>query len=118
MDRKERFNVAYKFLYDKGWIHSQKEAAKKMETTAPNMSSALNGVESVLTDKFLKRFADAFPAISTDWLLNESGAMLTMENNIVKSHNSGVPYYNVDFEMGFDLLVNDQSRLSDRLPSI
>lgn len=83
MTKKERFNAAYNFLYDNGFIHNQKEAAIKMQTSASNMSSALKGVDTVLTGSFLKRFADAFPAISEDWLLTESGEMLTMANNVV-----------------------------------
>lgn len=81
MDRKERFNEAYGFLFDNGYFHNQKEAAEKMGTTSPNMSSALKGKDHVLTDNFLKRFSDSFPAISIDWLLSESGSMLTLENN-------------------------------------
>ena len=27
----------------------------------------------------------------------------------MKSYTEGIPYYNVDFEMGFDLMVNDQT---------
>jgi len=84
MTKKERFNVAYNFLYENGFIHNQKDAAAKMGTTAPNMSSARNGVETVLTDSFLKRFADAFPAISEEWLLTENGEMLTLANNTGK----------------------------------
>lgn len=118
MTKKERFNAAYSFLYNNGWIHNQKEAAEKMRTSAPNMSSARNGVESVLTKSFLKRFADAFPAISEEWLINGTGEMLTLKNstdNIAKSFRSGVPYFNVDFALGFDLMENDQTHNPDYL---
>ena len=38
------------------------------------------------------------------------GEMLKTPSNIpVKGYNSGVPYYNVDFLGGFDLVINDQT---------
>lgn len=46
-----------------------------MESSASNISKALKGVETVLTDRFLMRFGDTF-GISIDWLLTGSGEML------------------------------------------
>ena len=81
MDKKERFNRAYNFLKYEGVIKKQEDVAKAMGATQSNVSGALNGRENVLTDNFLMRFASAFKQISLDWLLNESGPMLTIAPN-------------------------------------
>lgn len=58
----------------------------------------------------------AFPELNREWLLYNEGEMLNRANkqikdvlSPVKSYSSGVPYYNVDFIGGFDLIVNDQT---------
>lgn len=77
MSKAERINQAYKHLLDCGLAHKQKDVADKMGATAPNVSSALNGKESVLTDKFLIRFNSAFENIFNEqWLLYGEGEML------------------------------------------
>lgn len=130
MDKKSRVNQAYSYLYDIGAIHSQKELSEKMGASAPNVSSALKGVESVLTDRFLNRFSDTFPIINKAWLLTGEGEMLSSPQPSPvpvpsgSSHSfsfprkttdsgQGVPYYNVDFIGGFDLVLNDQTVLPE-----
>lgn len=77
MDRKQRFNEAYNYLRNNGRLHTQKDVATKMGTTAPNVSSALKGMESVLTDNFLRRFNRAYDStFSESWLLRGEGDML------------------------------------------
>ena len=107
MGRKERFVNAYKTLRSKGYVHTQKDVAAKMGASVSNVSSAMNGVESVLTDKFLRRFNDAFNTLfNIDWLLTGEGAML----NEAAAHGNAaatsekkhtILYYpNVDGTMG------------------
>ena len=82
MDKKQRFNEAYTYLRNNGRLHKQRDVATKMGTTAPNVSSALKGVESVLTDNFLRRFNRAYDEIfSEDWLLRGEGEMLNKSIN-------------------------------------
>lgn len=126
MYRNERLKRAFEYLKSKGVVHTQKDLAEKMGTTPPNVSSALKGVEDVLTDNFIRRFNNAFDNIfNIDWLLIGSGNMFNdnMHGNVsnilngsssdsqnpVKSYSTGVPYYNVDFIGGFDLIINDQT---------
>ena len=75
MNKKERFNEAYKYLRTNGIVRTQKDVAEKMKSSSQNVSSALKGVESVMTDRFLMRFGDAF-GISIEWLLTGNGEML------------------------------------------
>lgn len=81
MEKNERLKTAYQYLKGRGVVHTQKDLAEKMGATPPNVSSAFNGVESVLTDKFLYRFNNAFDDIfNIDWLLCEKGEMLKQKN--------------------------------------
>ena len=77
MDRKERINEAYQYLYKKGIIHEQKDLAAIMKASKSNISSALSGKTSVLTDSFIRRFCDAFKGtFNENWLLKGEGEML------------------------------------------
>lgn len=87
MDRTERFNKAYDFLKYEGVIKKQEDVAKAMGAGRPNISLALKGKETVLTDSFLIRFAKAFKQISLTWLLDGEGPMLTIQPEF-KSENT------------------------------
>lgn len=77
MEAKERLQQAFNFLKSKGVVHTQKEMAALMRTTEANMSAALNGVPSVLTTRFFRRFNQAADNIfNIDWLLYGTGEML------------------------------------------
>jgi hypothetical protein len=82
MDKKNRFNEAVNYLKYKGVVKTQQDIASKMGTTGKkpsrgNISSALAGKKSVLTDNFIRRFCDAFTEISYRWLLTGEGDMLS-----------------------------------------
>lgn len=98
MTKKDRFNKAYDYLKSIGVIHTQKDVAEKMEATAPNVSSALKGVDSVLTDKFLSRFNEAFGKVFNDeWLMTGEGDMLrpNINQHIGNVHQSSLHEVNV-----------------------
>lgn len=80
MDEKVlRLNKGFEYLRSIGMVHTQADVAKAMGASRPNVSSALKGDGKVLTDKFLKRFANAFDVLSQDWLLTGEGPMLTSD---------------------------------------
>lgn len=114
MEAKERIKVAYNYLRNHGIVHTQQDVANVMDVKKENISRAFNGNEKYLTPGFMERFNNAFNNIfSQSWLLTGEGEMLNNkaenEKNPVKSYSSGVPYYNVDFIGGFDLILNDQT---------
>ena len=122
MGRNDRLKEAFEFLRSNGKVHTQKDLAVQMGATRPNVSGAFKGDPKILTDKFIKRFNNAFGDIfNLNWLLEGEGEMLndTTNNNIqIKviqedkpriSYTGGRPYYNVDFIGGFDLVFNDQT---------
>lgn len=120
MEKYERLLQAYNYLRYKGIAHTQQDVATKMGTTQQNMSAALKGVPKVLTSRFLRRFNNAFDNIfSLDWLLTGQGEMLVeaqeIRFSVAQANNTGVPYYNVDFNMGFLLMENDQTQNPDFL---
>jgi phage repressor protein C with HTH and peptisase S24 domain len=82
MSKVERLNEAYNYLKFKGIIGTQKDVAVAMNSTQPNVSSALKGDEKVLTDNFLVRFSSAYEDISSSWLLTGEGEMLSSEQPV------------------------------------
>ncbi len=87
MNKKDRLNEAFVYLRDKGVVKTQKDIAEQMGTTSPNVSSALKGVESVLTDRFIERFCLAFQDIDKVWLLTGEGEMLKHTQTITGDGN-------------------------------
>lgn len=65
----------------------------------------------------IDKISNSFPELNVNWLLTGDGEML--HNNIgiepKKSFTSGVPYYNVDFIGGFDIVLNDQTTTPEYL---
>ena len=55
----------------------------------------------------LSKISNTYPEVNIEWLVSGIGDMF--KDVPVKSYTEGIPYYNVDFEMGFDLMVNDQT---------
>lgn len=85
-----RLNKGFEYLRNIGMVHTQADVAKAMGASRPNVSSALKGDEKVLTDKFLKRFANAFDVLSQDWLLTGEGPMLISDlSGSVHQQSSG-----------------------------
>lgn len=82
-DKRKRFEVAYDTIRHRGLAFKHEEVAKKMGASRSNVTSALNGSEKVLTDRFLKRFNAAFGGIFNDeWLITGEGEMLSGEHKI------------------------------------
>ncbi len=118
MKRKERLKEAYEYLKSIGEVHTQKELAQKMNTTPPNVSSAMKGEPRVLTDSFLERLNNAFDNLfNIDWLINGGGEMLANNENsedvydITKKPELTenvimIPVFNLDARGGF--LSNDE----------
>jgi len=76
MTKVERINAAYDYLVWRKIIKGQEDVAAAIGSTQPNVSQALKGAPRVLTDKFIRRFCNAYPTISVEWVLYEQGEML------------------------------------------
>jgi Predicted transcriptional regulator len=65
-----------------------------------------------IQSKWLTKISEIYPDINTEWLITGQGEMLRsseVNTPIVNYTSAGNPYYNVDFQGGFELLLNDQT---------
>ena len=68
-----------------------------------------NIVKSIQPDK-INSITKQYPELNAGWLMTGKGEMLNASTvEPVKNYTVGVPYYNVDFLGGFDLVYNDRS---------
>ena len=79
MDKVERFQNAYDYLYGRGEYHSKSDLAKRLGRTRTNVSEAYYGRKPYFTDKFLLSFCREFPIINYEWLVNGTGEMLNQQ---------------------------------------
>lgn len=65
----------------------------------------------------IDKISKSYPDLNTNWLLTGEGNMLLNNSDLMpqKSFTVGVPYYNVDFIGGFDLVLNDQTTTPEYL---
>lgn len=69
-----------------------------------------NNVGDTIRADTLAKIKSKYPELNTIWLLTGQGEMIVAPNSLpVKSLTTGVPYYNVDFIGGFDIIFNDQT---------
>jgi hypothetical protein len=63
-----------------------------------------------VTSSNIARILNAFEDLSSEWLLMGDGKMIRNTDNpySINEHGIGVPYYDVDFINGFDLVDNEQ----------
>lgn len=59
----------------------------------------------------IDKISKSYPELNTNWLLTGEGCMLmnNLDTAPRKSFTEGVPYYNIDFIGGFDIVLNDQT---------
>lgn len=81
MERKERFKEDFEYLKSRGTAHTQRDIALKMDSSEGNISKAMKGDERVLTNRFLRRFNEAYGNISNiEWLIDGVGEILVVNN--------------------------------------
>jgi len=91
---------------------------KKVGLSNGYLSKQLNR-KADIGERIILQILDNCPEISVEWLLTGEGDMLKLENQSDKFRISeypiqgGVPYYQVDFIAGFDLIYNNQKATPD-----
>ena len=77
MNKNNNIKTAFEFLRSVGLVHTQKDLSLRMKASEGNISKALKGDPKILTDRFIKRFNDAFYDIfNLNWLIDGEGEML------------------------------------------
>lgn len=72
-------NAAFNYLRDHGYLHTQKDMADAIGSTAPNVSRMLKGDPKVLTDNICVRVQRSYGCISANWLMHGEGDMLVVD---------------------------------------
>lgn len=79
-------------------------------------SAYVTSIRKSIDDEKVLRILEKYPDLNRDWLLYGEGEMLKPGQPVpVKSFTRGVPYYNVDFLGGFDVILNDQTLVPEFL---
>ncbi|MBP1614729.1 MAG: hypothetical protein H6Q13_2177 [Bacteroidetes bacterium] len=133
----ERIREIRKHLFNDSNLSFSEFMGEKTATTS-GWVSGKRGVGRSVLDKILAKL----PKINPTWLLTGEGEMLNDNSSIavnekiqekkevfeytneeacttvrepLVNYRIGVPYYNVDFIAGFDLILNDQTRVPEYL---
>lgn len=105
--------ISYRFL------HAAKELGKKSTDlfkdgviSSTSIISSIKNGRQLPSEKTIDTFCEKY-GVNKYWIYTGDGDMMDSEENsntsIIKSENSGIPYFNVDFEMGYDEMFNDQT---------
>ena len=70
---------------------------------------------ATITEDTIRLLLERFPDISEKWLLTGKGEMLSEASKPEISYTDGVPYYNEDFLLGFEEIVQPSSENPDFL---
>lgn len=81
--------------------------AREVGIDPSNLKKMLKN-EQTITNKTIAKIIGA-TGINRTWLMTGEGEMLTESVGPRINYNNGVPYYDVDFMAGFDLIFNDSS---------
>lgn len=96
------------FIKDKGL------SQKRFEIAANLSNGYLNSLRHSPSSSKLQSILGAYPELNKTWLLTGDGDMYNIEessNIVTVSPSEGRPYYNVDFKLGYDIMVNDQTTI-------
>lgn len=97
----------------------QKTVAIAMNVSAPYINALCTG-KTGIGKKTAARLQELY-GVSAAWLLTGEGNMIAdgeqydEELRPIRSTVNGKPYFNVDFEAGFDIMENDQTRTPEYL---
>ena len=94
------------------FIKTQGIGQKKFARQVGVSDGYVNAIRKSIQPDTLHKIAMRFPELNTGWLMTGEGEMLKHSTSEIiprKTESEGQPYYDVDFQGGFDIMVNDQS---------
>lgn len=102
-------NTRIQVICDKFFDGNLTQMAKTSFVSRTTLLSIIGDQHSAPGYETLRRIIDMpSPKINIDWLLTGRGDMLESEAPQI-SFTEGIPYYDVDFECGFDELINPET---------
>ncbi len=112
MKKNERLKKAIDYLRLQGMIINDKDVAVKMKADASNVSRSISAEP---TDRFIKRFNDAFDGLfNLNWLLTGEGEMLRAsvsqsagDGNVQVGGNAGNINNNVNTSGTMDVAIRE-----------
>ena len=101
------------------FIASKKIPIQRFEKTIGAANGYVKSIRKSISQEKIGRITNAFPELNKSWLLFGEGPMLlpAVGNQSGtgtgatdgKADTEGIPFYDVDFTMGFDILEEDQT---------
>lgn len=90
---------------------SSNALAKALNLKSPQIFYDIKAGKCGISKDLATKIQDKYFNVNMSWLLTGEGEMLKTDDNLpmINYERRGVPYYDVDFIGGFDLVVNDQS---------
>ena len=82
---------------------------KAFETKCGMGNGTINNIKNGISSPNLEKIMNAYPDVNIEWLISGKGEAIKSEDTPRISYTKGVPYYDVDFIGGFDLIENDQT---------
>ena len=89
------------------FLKASKISQKKFELGIDVSNGYVNNLKKNIGADKIHRIHSAYPELNIDWLLTGDGEMYNPEqpDKPYKNYTEGAPYYDVDFECGFDELT-------------
>lgn len=103
------------------FISYKRLSKRKFQDSIGVSNSYIQNIVNGISDDVLNSIMKKYPELNTDWLLTGNGNMLLspmVDKNLDSytiNYKKGVPYYNVDFIGGFDIVLNDQTTMPEYL---
>lgn len=82
---------------------------KAFETKCGMGNGTINNIKNGISSPNLEKIMDAYPEVNIEWLISGNGEAIKSDDIPHINYTKGVPYYDVDFICGFDLIENDQT---------
>ncbi|MDC8024918.1 S24 family peptidase [Elizabethkingia anophelis] len=96
LDKRLKEVMEYLLVKNHKLYKTQELVAKAISFSRPNLSAALKGNETYLTENIVDKFCIAFPELNKNWLMYGEGDMLKVQDGVTQ-----IPYENymwVEFE--------------------
>ena len=109
MDTSSRLQMLIDHYYMSPSAFATRIGVKTKQAIYDILKGRTRGISASIEGKILS----AFPEVNRVWLLTGEGPMLQGEEPTKSYEGHGVPYYNMDFIGGFDLMLNDQTNVPE-----